>query len=181
MEGSVVNMEENTSHTENTEIVHTLNDTWTVWAHLPHDTDWSIKSYKKIQNVNSVQEVISLTETLPHKMIRNCMLFIMRDGIKPTWEDERNKRGGSFSYKVSNKIVPQTWKNLTYSLVGESLTDNSQVCKTINGITISPKKNFCVIKIWMADCNHQDPSIINPVPPGIGHERCLFKQHNPEY
>lgn len=181
MEGSVVNMEEITKHEEYTENVHTLNDTWTVWAHLPHDTDWSIKSYKKIQNINTVQETISMTETMPHKMIRNCMLFIMRDGIKPTWEDDKNKKGGSFSYKVSNKIVPQTWKNLTYCLVGETLTDNAGTCKSINGITISPKKNFCVIKIWMADCNSQDPSIINAVPPGIGHDRCLFKKHNPEY
>ena len=27
---------------------HPLADTWTLWAHLPHDTDWSIKSYKRI-------------------------------------------------------------------------------------------------------------------------------------
>lgn len=181
MEGSVVNMEKDTQSQDNTLKVHTLNDTWTVWAHLPHDTDWSIKSYKKIQNVKTIEETVSITETLPHKMIRNCMLFIMRDGIKPTWEDEKNKKGGSFSYKVSNKIVPVTWKNLTYSLVGETLTDSINDCKSINGITISPKKNFCVIKIWMADCKNQDPTIINDVPPGIGPGRCLFKKHNPEY
>lgn len=27
---------------------HKLSDTWILWAHLPHDTDWSIKSYIKI-------------------------------------------------------------------------------------------------------------------------------------
>ena len=27
---------------------HELNSTWAIWAHLPHDTDWTIKSYKKI-------------------------------------------------------------------------------------------------------------------------------------
>ena len=25
-----------------------LYDKWVLWAHLPHDTDWGIKSYKKI-------------------------------------------------------------------------------------------------------------------------------------
>ena len=25
---------------------HILFDKWVLWAHLPHDTDWSIKSYK---------------------------------------------------------------------------------------------------------------------------------------
>ena len=26
---------------------HPLYDKWVLWAHLPHDTDWSIRSYKK--------------------------------------------------------------------------------------------------------------------------------------
>ena len=25
---------------------HALANKWTMWAHLPHDTDWSISSYK---------------------------------------------------------------------------------------------------------------------------------------
>ena len=28
--------------------LHPLSDTWTLWGHLPHDTDWSRKSYKNI-------------------------------------------------------------------------------------------------------------------------------------
>ena len=27
---------------------HPLHDKWVLWAHLPHDTDWSLKSYIKI-------------------------------------------------------------------------------------------------------------------------------------
>ena len=27
---------------------HDLSETWCLWAHLPHDTDWSLKSYKNI-------------------------------------------------------------------------------------------------------------------------------------
>ena len=26
-------------------ILHELSDSWILWAHLPHDTDWSLKSY----------------------------------------------------------------------------------------------------------------------------------------
>ena len=25
-----------------------LSDNWVLWAHLPHDTDWSLESYKNI-------------------------------------------------------------------------------------------------------------------------------------
>ena len=163
------------------ETTHELSDAWTLWAHLPHDIDWSLNSYRKILTFKSLESAISITETLPHKMISKCMLFLMRDGIQPLWEDERNKKGGSFSYKVSNKDAPVTWRNLTYRLVGETLSNVQSVAKEINGITISHKKNFCIVKVWMATCNKQDPTIIQQTGSCITSNGCLFKKHNPEY
>ena len=64
-----------------------LMDTWTLWAHLPHDTDWSLESYKKIYEISSIKDALILYENLPETIIKNCMLFLMRKGIKPTWED----------------------------------------------------------------------------------------------
>ena len=32
----------------NTYKEHLTLNKWNLWAHLPHDTDWSIHSYKKI-------------------------------------------------------------------------------------------------------------------------------------
>ena len=161
--------------------LHKLSDKWTLWAHLPHDTDWSIASYKKIFDFDTAEEAIILTETIPHKMTRNCMLFLMRNGITPMWEDPKNRDGGSFSYKVSNKIVPIVWREISYKLVGETITTAHSFQNAINGITISPKKNFCVIKVWMANCNSQDSTIIGEVAQGITNQGCLFKKHNPVY
>ena len=114
---------------------HKLYDKWTLWAHLPHDTDWSVASYKKVDTFDSVEAIITLLETIPEKMIKNCMLFIMREGISPTWEDPKNKDGGCFSYKINNKSVISAWKNLSYTLVGETLSSNPTLQKQINGIT----------------------------------------------
>ena len=41
---------------DNKESLHKLNDKWCLWAHLPHDTDWSIGSYKKIFEFQTVEE-----------------------------------------------------------------------------------------------------------------------------
>ena len=155
---------------------HLLYDKWTLWAHLPHDTDWSVKSYKEIDTVDSVEAAITLCETIPDKMIKNCMLFFMRKGIQPIWEDPKNQRGGCFSYKVSNKIVGSVWKSLSYLLVGETLSANPSLASSINGITISPKKNFCVIKVWLSGCEVKDPSLIHSVQ-GLTSQGCLFKRH----
>jgi len=66
-------------------VTNPLYDKWVLWAHLPHDTDWSIKSYKKIMTLSSVEEAVSLYRIIPEKLVNNCMLFLMREGISPTW------------------------------------------------------------------------------------------------
>ena len=158
-----------------------LSDKWTLWAHLPHDTDWSIKSYKQIFTVSNVEETIAITETLPPILVQNCMLFWMREGIKPTWEDPKNRNGGCFSYKVVNKTVFDSWKELTYSILGNTVSKQMSFVDKVTGFTISPKKNFCIIKIWMADCSNQNPAIVTNEIKGIVSQGCIFKKHAPEY
>ena len=171
------NMESQTKITE----FHKLNNSWNLWAHLPHDTDWSIKSYKKIYTLTTIEETMAITETLPEVLVKNCMLFIMKTGIMPTWEDPQNRNGGCFSYKISNKIVHETWKFLTYILLGETISKNESFVSSVTGITISPKKNFCIIKIWLSNCSYQNPEIITNEIKGIVSQGCLFKKHLPEY
>ncbi len=118
-----------------------------------------------------------MCESLPEAMVQNCMLFLMRENIKPIWEDENNKDGGCFSYKINNKNVSDIWKKLSCLLVGESLI-NERMSLKINGITISPKKHFCIIKIWMKDCTIQNPDVINYFE-GITAQGSLFKKHFP--
>jgi hypothetical protein len=159
---------------------HILHGKWVLWAHLPHDTDWSLSSYIKITETNTVENVISLVNSIPDLMVKNCMLFFMRKDINPTWEDSKNCNGGCFSFKVINKNVARVWKNLSYSITGESLSDNTKFQKCVNGITISPKKSFCIIKIWMSNLDFQNPRIINSIE-GLDIKGCLFKKHKPNY
>lgn len=160
---------------------HRLADRWTMWAHLPHDTDWSITSYKKIYTIDTVEGAIAIAETIPEVLVKNCMLFLMREGIKPIWEDPKNRQGGCFSYKISNKNVFEVWKDLTYTLMGNSISTQPSFVANVTGITISPKKNFCIIKIWMSSCANQNPAIVTTDVKGLVSQGCLFKRHVPEY
>ena len=112
--------------------------------------------------IKSVEEIIALYETLPEKMVKNCMLFLMKTGINPMWEDPKNKDGGCFSFKVSNKNVYKVWKDLSYKIVGNSISKNTDLLNIINGLTISPKKSFCIVKIWLENCKIQTFSNIIP-------------------
>ncbi|MEE9573463.1 MAG: eukaryotic translation initiation factor 4E [Candidatus Neomarinimicrobiota bacterium] len=165
---------------EETTQPHALYDKWVLWAHLPHDTDWTLKSYKKIMVFTTMEEVIALYQALPEKLVKNCMLFLMREGITPTWEDKKNRNGGCFSFKIPNKAVTAIWKRLSYVLTGETISNDIKLLRAANGITISPKKTFFIIKIWISDCAHQNPRVISPIP-GLSIQGCLFKKHKPEY
>jgi hypothetical protein len=164
-----------------TSVFHKLKIKWNLWAHLPQDPDWTVKSYKKIYQFKTVEEAIAITESLPADLVKNCMLFIMRDGITPMWEDSKNRNGGCFSYKVSNKNVFEVWRDLTYVLVGDSISTNSIFVNCVTGITISPKKNFCIVKIWMTNCDHQNPQIVTSEVRNLIPQGCLFKKHTPEF
>lgn len=166
--------------THNTDEYTKLFDKWTLYAHLPHDTDWSLDSYKVISTIDSIEQSIAIYQNLPDKMVQNCMLFLMRKDITPIWEDSNNRNGGSFSYKVSNKEVPRAWRNLSYRIMGESVSENNKLLAKVNGCTISPKKNFCIIKIWISDCTIQNVREIVDIA-GLDKQGVIFKRHNPEY
>uniref|UniRef100_A0A6C0KEA9 Uncharacterized protein n=1 Tax=viral metagenome TaxID=1070528 RepID=A0A6C0KEA9_9ZZZZ len=162
--------------TEACEKYHTLSDKWVLWAHLPHDTNWSLSSYKKILKFTTIEELITLYDSMSETLVKNCMLFLMKHNINPIWEDKQNRNGGCFSFKSSNKNVYIAWKNLSFYLVGNTLTENDNLMKNITGITISPKKSFCIIKIWVNCCEFQNPTILERVK-SLNFQGCLFKRH----
>ena len=169
-----------------------LNDNWSLWLHLPYDTDWSINSYKKVATVTTLEDAIILTENLNDDIIEKCMLFFMKNGIKPIWEDEKNKSGGCISYKVTTDKVIKVWKSLVYALAANYLAvdvSNEIFC----GISISPKKNFSIIKLWLntiesfnkdydlsRDIEIPDPFHIDVLCKFEDEEKymCILKKHN---
>lgn len=160
---------------------HNLHGKWDLYYHLPHDKNWDLSSYKEIlTGIDSMEKAIAINEALPEGVVKYSMLFAMRSGITPMWEDPKNRNGGCFSFKVTNKQVFEVWKALFYAMCGETLCVNKQHNKMINGITVSPKRNFCIVKIWLDGCSLQDPSAVIDIP-NLQKQGCLFKKHAPEF
>ena len=158
-----------------------LNGKWNLYYHLPHDKNWDLSSYKIIaSDVSSVEEVISLNNSISESIVKFTMLFIMRKGITPLWEDPKNRTGGAFSFKVTNKQVHEVWKTLFCAICGETLFVQKEYNDHVNGITVSPKKNFCIVKIWLDNCSIQDPNTIIDIV-NLQKQGCLFKKHEPEF
>jgi len=160
---------------------HPLIGKWDLYYHLPHDKNWALDSYKTImKDIDIVEKVMALNESIPESIVKYSMLFVMRNGITPQWEDPKNRNGGAFSFKVINKQVFEVWKIMFAALCGESLFIENEINNSVTGITVSPKKNFCILKIWLDNCECKDPNMIITIP-NLQKHGCIFKKHEPEY
>jgi hypothetical protein len=160
---------------------HPLIGKWDLYYHLPHDKNWDLNSYKIImKDIDIVEKVVTLNESIPESIVKYSMLFVMRKGITPQWEDPKNRNGGAFSFKVINKQVYDVWKIMFAALCGESLFIENEINNSVTGITVSPKKNFCILKIWLENCDYKDPNTIITIP-NLQKQGCIFKKHEPEY
>jgi hypothetical protein len=66
------------------------------------------------------------------------------------------------------------------TLLGEMIINDEIKNKLVNGITISPKKNFCILKIWMKDISIQNIKLLN-LPDQLDTKSTLFKKHVPQH
>lgn len=127
-----------------------LNDVWCLYFHDPYDMEWDNKSYKLLSVINSVEDFVEIYIVFKDLFSRG-MFFIMREHIMPKWEDEFNKKGGCFSYKINKPEFDTKWFNICSNLLGENIGRKDDYSGYVNGISISPKKNYYIIRVWIND------------------------------
>jgi hypothetical protein len=127
-----------------------LNDTWSMYFHDPYDIEWDENSYKLILNISTVDDFINCFIAFK-ELFTKGMFFFMRMDIMPMYEDELNQNGGCFSFKVVQEDLEERFFNILANIFGENIGINDEICENINGISISPKKFFYIIRIWIRD------------------------------
>ena len=125
-----------------------LNSSWVLWYHDIKNNDWTINSYINIMEFNSVEDFWKLYLNINEELIINGMFFLMRKDILPIWEHEKNINGGFWSFKIPMNQIFNAWQEISMALIGEYILNDKNDIDSINGISISPKKNFSIIKIW---------------------------------
>ena len=159
---------ENQSNNSSSPMKHNLNTNWVVWYHSPTDKSWSKDSYKPILELEFIEDYLVLENSwlkcLPS--VIEGMFFVMRKfkngkTIYPQWEDINNKDGGYWSFKVDNADAQEVWCKLCKYLIGETVCREDFNPLHFNGISISPKKHFCIIKIWNVSSKVQDAGVLN--------------------
>lgn len=124
------------------------NESWTLWIH-PDGNDWTIKGYKKIYEMKSIQDFFGVYNyIIKISSFINVPVFFMKNNILPLWEDEPNSKGGVMSFKIDTRKAQLIWKECCMALIGRYLSHRMDI---INGLSMSPKSNCCVLKIWFSE------------------------------
>ena len=128
-----------------------LDSSWTLYFHDPDDRDWNFESYSKVCTMYRAAEFWGVHHRLcENNALGKGMWFVMRDDVFPCWDDKANIDGGCLSYMVSKADVAKAWREFCEPMMCECMRrDGGDDYEEINGLSVSPKNDFCIIKIWL--------------------------------
>lgn len=122
---------------------------WKLYFHDPDSSDWSRDSYVYICTVSTPNQFWGAHDRMIGSISRG-MWFFMRGDVFPTWDDPQNISGGCMSYMVPKPGVDEAWASLCEKLMcGTVRSDGGKDPDEVNGASISPKNDFCILKIWL--------------------------------
>jgi translation initiation factor 4E len=134
---------------------HILQDKWSFWFYkCDKSRDWKdnllhITDICTVEDFWAVHHKIKPVESLSD----GCDYIVFKHGIKPMWEDPRNKNGGRIILNIDKKNVlsflSKIWLNSLLFLIGSSYDDEES--DNINGLVINVRTKLNRISLWT--CN----------------------------
>ena len=158
---------------------YTLNNKWVLWFHSLKNPNWDNKSYIKVIEIKTLLDFKLLNDVLRINHLQNGMFFLMKNDIFPTWEDPKNRLGGCISFKYDNNILKE-WLKILLLCITNNLSNKENI-NEINGLSISPKKEFNIIKVWIKDDSKDHKKIIKTYEPFITLDKSIYKKHELSY
>lgn len=88
-------------------------------------------------------------------------IHLFHKGVKPVWEDPRNARGGSWTFRAPKAVAADFWKEVCMMAIGEQLQNAVETERTtfrddICGTSLGVRFNSMLIQIWNRDGEHSE-------------------------
>ncbi|KAF2272661.1 IF4E-domain-containing protein [Westerdykella ornata] len=140
-----------------------LKYTWVIWYRppTPKNSDYE-KSTKPLCRMSTAQEFwkvfihLNRPSTLP--TVSDYHFF--KEGIRPVWEDEENKRGGKWIMRLKKGVADRYWEELLMALIGDQFYEaTEEVC----GFVLSVRSGEDVFSIWTKKDGSMNMKIRNTV------------------
>jgi hypothetical protein len=148
---------------------------WTMYFHEPEDKTWTPDSYKRIQKITTWEELGTLFREMGPTRIANGMVFAMLADRSPLWENKENIRGGSYCLKVTRRNAVEVYQRYVAAASCGIIT---VAANPIVGVTMSPKKGFCIIKLWNTNAKeYNKPKDVIVLHEELKTEEILYRPH----
>lgn len=121
---------------------------WTLYFHSPEEIKWTLNTFINLGVMKTWREFWYVIDTLKESSLSDGMFFMMRDPSPPLWESHQNIRGGCYSFRCQKKDASDIYLN---HIIASMLGSLSHPDNRINGISISPKRGFNIVKVWNTD------------------------------
>lgn len=126
---------------------HPLNDAWVLWFRALSAADWTLKHYKKVAVIDSIEKFWSVYNNITNDLNRGSW-FLFRKGIVPNFEDPQNENGGTYSF-VCKETRVDAWIEASMACIGEYVLQKPEESKRdITGASYKPQPSHAVIKLW---------------------------------
>ena len=122
---------------------------WTLYFHSPEETKWTLNTFISLGAMKNWRDFWTVIDTLKIESLSDGMFFMMRDPSPPLWESHQHIRGGCYSFRCQKKDAHDIYLNHIIAAMLGSLGAHPE--NRINGISISPKRGFNIIKVWNTD------------------------------
>lgn len=156
-----------------------LPNNYVLWRHDINNKDWTINGYKILCRISNVSEFWKLFNNFDKLGLKFNNFFLMKDGIPPIWEHENNRNGGICSMKTEIENAIKTFEELAVYLCSNNLNNDMS---DINGISISPKNNWAILKIWNRDKSKDLTGTLNQnIITKYQNMSIKYKSNEPEY
>lgn len=126
-----------------------LSNKWTIYFHDYENPDWSHESYERLVVLETPTDFWTVFEMMKQKLTTG-MFFFMKNKIFPKWDSHVNE-GTKYTFmsiKILKVRVEGFAEHMLVRLLSETLHKNNPNC--VKGISISPKKHFCIFKVWLS-------------------------------
>jgi len=125
-----------------------LKYTWVIWYRppTPKNSDYE-KSTKPLCKMSTAQEFWKVFMHLnrPSMLPTVSDYHFFKDGIRPVWEDEENKKGGKWIMRLKKGVADRYWEELLMALIGDQFVEAAdEVC----GFVLSVRSGEDVFSIW---------------------------------
>lgn len=125
-----------------------LKYTWVIWYRPPtsKNSDYE-KSTVKMLRMSTAQEFVRVFRHLKRPSLLPTVsdYHFFKEGIRPVWEDEENRKGGKWIMRLKKGVADRYWENLLMALIGnEFMEAGEEVC----GAVVSVRSGEDVFSVW---------------------------------